>query len=116
MQLSGTIKIKLDISIEAIRPAIEAYTKAFNPVCRTGWNDSDSNGVSLHHKTYRELKKYLPSQLVISARMKATEALKAVKKRIGKKQKLRAQKADRLLFVTMTEVIMFGLIAAKFLF
>ena len=56
MQLSRTIKIKLDISIEAIKPTIEAYTKAFNFVCRTGWNDSDSNGVSLHHKTYKELK------------------------------------------------------------
>ena len=93
MQLSGTIKIKLDISIEAIRPAIEAYTKAFNLVCRIGWNDSDSNGVSLHHKTYKELKKYLPSQLVISARMKATEALEAVRKRIGKKQKAACPKS-----------------------
>jgi len=95
MQLSRTIKIKLGISIEAIKPTIEAYTKAFNFVCRTGWNDSDSNGVSLHHKTYKELKKYLPSQLVISARMKATEALEAVKKRIRKKQKAACPKSKQ---------------------
>jgi len=87
MQLTRTIKIKLDIPTENINPTIEAYTKAFNAVCHVGWNDSDSNGVSLHHKTYKELRKYLPSQLAVSARMKATEALKAVKKRIRKKQK-----------------------------
>jgi len=87
MQLSRTIKIKLNIPIEAVKPTIDAYTKAFNAVCHVGWDNSDSNGVSLHHKTYKEIRKYLPSQLAVSARMKATEALKAVKKRIKKDQK-----------------------------
>ena len=87
MQMSRTIKIKLDIPIETIKPTVEAYTKGFNFVCQTGWNDSDSNGVSLHHKTYKELRKYLPSQLAVSARMKATEALKSVKAKLRKKQK-----------------------------
>jgi len=87
MKLTRTIKIKLNIPIETVKPTIEAYTKAFNFVCQVGWNDSDSNGVSLHHKTYSDIREYLPSQLSISARMKATEALKAVKTKIRKKQK-----------------------------
>lgn len=87
MQLTRTVKLKLDISIETIKPTIESYTKAFNFVCQTGWNDSDSNGVSLHNKTYFDTREYLPSQLAVSARMKATEALKSVKVKLRKKQK-----------------------------
>ena len=87
MRLTRTIKLKLDIPIETIKPTIKAYTKAFNFVCQTGWNDSDSNGVSLHNKTYLKTREYLPSQLAVSARMKATEAIKSVKTRLKKKQK-----------------------------
>jgi len=57
---------------------MQAYTRAFNFVCETGFDKRDKNGVSLHKKTYRETREYLPSQLAISARMKATEALKSV--------------------------------------
>lgn len=87
MKLIRTIKLKLDISTEVIKPTIEAYTKAFNFVCQMGWDNSDSNGVSLHNKTYLETRVYLPSQLAVSARMKATEAIKSVKARLKKKQK-----------------------------
>uniref|UniRef100_A0A6M3KU14 Putative transposase n=1 Tax=viral metagenome TaxID=1070528 RepID=A0A6M3KU14_9ZZZZ len=87
MKLTRTAKLKLDIPVEAIKPTIDAYTRAFNLVSQTGWNDSDSNGVSLHNKTYSETREFLPSQLAVSARMKATEAIKAVKARIKKKQK-----------------------------
>lgn len=87
MKLIRTIKIKLNVPIETIKPTIEAYTKAVNFVCRTGWADSDSNGVSLHNKTYSSTREFLPSQLAVSARMKATEAIKAAKARIKKKQK-----------------------------
>jgi IS605 OrfB family transposase len=87
VKLTRTIKLKLDVPVEAINPTIEAYTTAFNLVCQAGWNDGDSNGVSLHNKTYSATRKYLPSQLAVSARMKATEAVKAVKTRIKKKQK-----------------------------
>jgi len=95
MKLSRTIKLKLNIPVETIKPTIEAYTKAFNFVCQAGWNDSDSNGVSLHNKTYLETRKYLPSQLACSARMKATEAIKAVKARLKKKQKATRPKSMR---------------------
>jgi len=86
MKLTRAIKLKLNISPVFIKPTAEAYTKAFNLVCQTGWNDSDSNGVSLHNKTYFITRGYLPSQLAVSARMKATDAIKAVKARLKKKQ------------------------------
>ncbi|MFH1832133.1 MAG: transposase [bacterium] len=95
MLLSRTIKIKLDIPVEIIKPTVKAYTQAFNHICQVGWNDSDSNGVSLHHKTYKQLRSYLPSQLAVSARMKATEALKSVKVKIRKKQKATCPKAEQ---------------------
>ena len=87
MKLLRTIKLKLNIPPDFIKPTVEAYTKAFNLICQTGWDDSDSNGVSLHNKTYFITRGYLPSQLAVSARMKATEAIKAVKARVKKKQK-----------------------------
>ena len=96
MKLVRTVKLKLSIPVESIKPTLDAYTKAFNFVCQVGWNDSDSNGVSLHHKTYSLLKEYLPSQLVVSARMKATEAIKAVKARLKKKQKATCPQAQQI--------------------
>ncbi|MDO9534777.1 MAG: transposase [Bacillota bacterium] len=95
MELTRTIKLKLNIPVETIKPTIEAYTKAFNFVCQVGWNDSDSNGVSLHHKTYSFLREYLPSQLAVSARMKATEAIKSVKAKLKKKQKATCPQAKQ---------------------
>jgi putative transposase len=80
MKLTRTTKIKLNICSDTIKPTIDAYTKAFNYVCQAGWADKDFNGVSLHHKTYSTIREYLPSQLAVSARMKATEALKSTKK------------------------------------
>jgi len=96
MLLSRTIKIKLDIPVETIKPTVDAYTKAFNYTCEIGWNDSDSNGVSLHHKTYKEIREYLPAQLAVSARMKATETLKSVKARLKKKQKATCPHAKQI--------------------
>lgn len=86
MRLTRTIKIKLNINLDEIQPTIEAYTNSFNYVCRIGWQDKDFNGVSLHYKTYQAMRSYLPSQLAVSSRVKATEALKAVKNRLKKKQ------------------------------
>lgn len=88
MKLTRTVKIKLNISPGEIKPTLEAYTIAFNYVCQIGWQDKDFNGVSLHHKTYQATRSYLPSQLAISARMKATEALKSAKDRLKKKQEV----------------------------
>jgi putative transposase len=78
MKLIRTAKIKLNISADEILPTMQAYTKAFNLVSAVGFEDKDKNGVSLHKKTYRTVREYLPSQLAISSRMKATEALASV--------------------------------------
>ena len=85
MKLTRTIKLPLQTSSSDVLPTLEAYTKAFNLVCTQGWIDSDSNGISLHKKTYELCKALgLPSQLCCSARVKATEALKSVQVRIKK--------------------------------
>ena len=78
MKLIRTAKIKLNISVAEMLPTMQAYTKAFNLVASVGFENKDKNGVSLHKKTYREVREYLPSQLAISSRMKATEALMSV--------------------------------------
>jgi IS605 OrfB family transposase len=52
----------------------------FNAVCRYGWDHNERNGTRLHQATYKVLRDIypeLPSQLVVSARMKACEALKS---------------------------------------
>lgn len=87
MKLIRTITIKLEEPRSTFQPTVEKYTQAFNLVCKTGFKDGDKNGVSLHKKTYCETREYLPSQLAISARVKATEALKSVCARIKKGKK-----------------------------
>jgi len=93
MKLVRTAKLVLEASPEVFLPTIAAYTKAFNFVCLTGWEGKDSNGVSLHHKTYKAVREYLPSQLAISARMKATEAIKSAKARLSKNLKTSCPKS-----------------------
>jgi len=87
MKLIRTVKIKLNVDPKVFEKTINVYTKAFNFVCQTGWDDKDFNGVSLHHKTYKVIKENLPSQLAVSARMKATESLKSVRAKLKKKKK-----------------------------
>jgi putative transposase len=78
MKLVRTARIKLDIPAAELLPTVQAYTAAFNFVCKTGFDSKDKNGVSLHKKTYKVVREYLPSQLACSSRMKAAEALKSV--------------------------------------
>jgi putative transposase len=78
MKLIRTIKIKLQADKRDLLDTILTYTKAYNIVCQVGYVDKDFNGVSLHHKTYKNIRESLklPAQLTISSRMKATESLK----------------------------------------
>ena len=78
MKLTRTAKIKLTASPSEIFPTLMSYTKAFNFVCQAGFEKKEKNGVNLHKLCYYTTREYLPSQLAISARMKATEALKGV--------------------------------------
>lgn len=69
---------------------MDQYALCFNHVSSIGYNTNNVNGVSLHHETYYPLREQfpqLPSQLVCSARVRATESLKAARtnKRKGRK-------------------------------
>jgi len=79
MKLIRTAKIKLNVSASEVLPTIQAYTNAFNFVCQVGYSRKITNGISLHKLTYYEVRNQfdLPSQLAISARMKAKEAVKS---------------------------------------
>ena len=81
--LTRTVKIKLPVKPEQIRPTFEAVTQAFNYVCQVGYEDRDFNSVSLHHKTYKHVRATfgLPADLAVQSRMKASEALKAAIKK-----------------------------------
>jgi len=86
MIVNQTVKLKLvvnDAQSERLSKTVDQYATAFNAVALAGWQSKTTNGVKLHHKTYRTLRERLdlPSQLVISARTKAVEALKSVQKR-----------------------------------
>ena len=88
-----TLKLKLDADLETAATLAETmtgHTACFNAVCSYGWQHQERNGFRLHHATYAALRaqhRTLPAQLVCAARVKATEALKAVeaRRRRGKK-------------------------------
>lgn len=91
--MQRTIKLKLNTSgkqNQILLQILNEFTKAFNFVCEYGWLNSEKNGVKLHHATYytvKELCKGLVSDLIIQARMKATEAVKSAfaRKKAGRK-------------------------------
>lgn len=81
--MDRTVKIQLHPTPEqaaALRETLRQFTEAFNAVCVYGWHHHEKNGVRLHHETYRATKQACPglvSDLLIQARVKATEALKS---------------------------------------
>ncbi|MCW3053539.1 MAG: ISSoc1, transposase [Chthonomonadales bacterium] len=91
--MKATLRLKLHTdpaTDAALHETLRQSTACFNAVCRYGWNHHERNGIRLHQATYRTLRaeyQNLPSQLVVSARMKAAEALKSVaeRKKLGKK-------------------------------
>ena len=89
MKQIRTVKLQLKVDSKMFKQTLEAYTSAFNYVCQTAWDNQEFNGVRLHHLTYYQVRQDtgLKSQLAISARVKATEALAAVQaqKKKGKK-------------------------------
>lgn len=86
MIVTQTVRLRLAVDTaqgECLAHTVREYAGAFNAVAETGWNAKTTNGVKLHRMTYAALRGQmrLPSQLVISARMKASEALKSVRER-----------------------------------
>lgn len=82
-------EFQLKVSNNTFKPTLDAYTTAFNYVCKTAWDNQEFNGVRLHHLTYNQVRQEtkLKSQLAISARTKATETLASIQaiKKKGKK-------------------------------
>jgi putative transposase len=71
----------------ALHQSMAAYTACFNTVAAEGYTAACQSGVALHHRTYYRLRAEhptFPAQLVVSARMKATEAIKSALDRLRK--------------------------------
>jgi putative transposase len=64
----------------ALLETLRQHTACFNAVAAYAWEHRERNGVRLHHATYRGLREKfpsLPAQLVVAARVRATEAVKS---------------------------------------
>lgn len=81
--MQRTIRFPLLPTLEqesVLLETIEQYMTCFNTVAACGWEKGEKNGVELHKATYYPLREnfpQMPAQLVISARVKATEAVKS---------------------------------------
>jgi putative transposase len=79
--MQRTIRVRLHTATEqrkALAETTSQFTRAFNLVAQYGWRNREKNGVRLHHATYYPAKAEangLVSDLIIQARVKATEAL-----------------------------------------
>jgi IS605 OrfB family transposase len=99
MKLQRTIKLVLKPAQEQkqmLLETLEQYKFAYNHTCKVGWEAETWNGVELHKLTYYTVrdKTSLPSQLVISARVVATESLKSAIKRKRKGLKSRCPQSN----------------------
>jgi putative transposase len=81
--MQRTVRLRLQPTqdqVQGLSRTLASFTAAFNQVCAYGWQHAEKNGVRLHHATYYAVKSACPglvSDLVIQARVKATEALKS---------------------------------------
>jgi len=81
--VNRTVRVILQPTSEQASALVETsrlFTEAFNAVCAWGWENTERNGVRLHHATYHDLKERFPalvSDLHCQARVKATESLKS---------------------------------------
>ncbi len=92
MRVTRTIRIQLKPMHEQaalLQQTMQEYTRSFNEVCQVADTAKVRNGVELHRLTYgpQRTTSHLPSQLICAARVKATEAIKAVLTRRQKQVK-----------------------------
>lgn len=79
--MNRTVRILLQpdsAQADALKRTLDQFTQCFNRVAEAGWRDDTANGVRLHHATYKSLREALPelpANVLIQARVKATEAL-----------------------------------------
>jgi len=94
-------KLKLEVSNEqhaTIMETMNQYRECVDTVFQYGFQNHSTSGTTLHHATYNELRtKYpnLPSALVCVARVKATEALKAIKSKTKGKWDVEQPKSSK---------------------
>lgn len=98
--MQRTIRVELNPipeQTEILLETMRQHTECFNAVAKIGYEHQEKNGVRLHQETYYDLrKKYpsLPSQLIITARMRATESVKSALARKKKGLKANCPRAD----------------------
>jgi len=96
-----TVKVKLQTSADEraiLAETMAQYAACFSHVAGLGWDQRLTNGVELHRQTYYWLRgQYprMPSQLVITARAKAREALKSARVRLRQGKKASCPRASR---------------------
>jgi putative transposase len=99
--MQRTISIRIETTPEQdsiLFRTLEGCRDCFNAVAEHGWENRVWNGVTLHKATYYDLRAdhpALPSQLVISSRMKATEAVKSAFALLKKGKKVGAPHTER---------------------
>src|SRR5687767_14902415 len=99
--MQRTIAVKLSPTTDqasALETTAAAYRACFNTVAARGWMEREKNGVALHRATYYPLRAAhpdLPAQLVVSARMKATEALRSAFTRQRQGRKVGCPRTER---------------------
>jgi putative transposase len=92
--MDRTVRILLQPKSEQktlLEETSKQFTQVFNAVCAYGWHNNEKNGVKLHHATYYDLREKYPnlgSNVLIQARIKATEALKSAYDRKTKGRKV----------------------------
>jgi hypothetical protein len=86
MSTQRTVCIRLQLTAEQdaiLSATLSASCACFDAVAVLGWERHEKNGVAPHQATYGDLRKAhpdLPSQLVISSRMKATDGVRLAEK------------------------------------
>jgi len=81
MSVQRTVRLRLKPTQEqrlALLETLSEATACFNSVAAYGWAHEQRNSVELHKATYYALRAEhpaLPSQLVVSARMRAGESI-----------------------------------------
>ena len=108
--MQRTVRLKLEPTPEqtiALIETIKQHTACYNVVARHGWDTNTKNGVTLHKDTYYSLREQfpqLPSQLIISARMRATESLVSaftLRKKKNRKGELKKVSCPHASFATI---------------
>jgi predicted transposase len=83
MNMQRTVRLRIEPDQKqagALLETLRQHTACFNTVAAYGWAHAEKNGVRLHHATYyglRERFPSLPAQLVVAARVRATEAVRS---------------------------------------